>query len=272
MIFSLTKSRFQRVILCIFSSVFLLSGCLANKKTDFSPRERGTVSEHVLFGYPGTEGTILNREGYVLCHNNKKKVADWASYHLTSEYLIKRTDRTDDFRPDLDLPEGQRSELEDYRGSGYDRGHLVPARDMARSRKTMSESFLLSNMAPQIGHGFNRGIWRVLEEKVRNWTQEKRNVYVITGPVYEGDYATIGPDEVAVPPYFYKIVVSCCAEEGAPLDAIAFILPNKSNPDDMFPEFITTIDEIEKKTGLDFLHELNDRVEDKLEARKAEMW
>src|SRR3989344_27536 len=77
--------------------------------------KEGTETEHIIFGFPGSEGTILYRKGYVLAHNNKKKVADWVSYHLTDEYLIKKVERTDDFRPDPDLPEGQRAELEDYR-------------------------------------------------------------------------------------------------------------------------------------------------------------
>lgn len=211
---------------------------------------------------------MLYREGYVACHDNNKKVADWVSYHLTESHLVKNIDRTDDFRPDPDLPCGQRSELADYADSGYDRGHLAPAGDMTRSRRVMSESFLLSNMAPQVGVGFNRGIWKKLEEDVREWAREKKNLYVITGPIYESDCGTIGHSRVAVPTYFYKIVVSC----GNEIDAIAFILPNEKNPDGRLPEFITTIDEIERLTGLDFLSGLEDCIEGRIEAKKAEMW
>lgn len=233
---------------------------------------RADDSEHIFFGYPGHKSIILYRKGYVLGYNPEKKVADWVSYHFTDAYLVKKASRINDFRPDPDLPLGQRAELKDYNRSGYDRGHLVPAADMARNVQTMSESFLLSNMAPQVGRGFNRGIWKNLEERVRKWVRERKNIYVLTGPIYiDFKYKTIGPNEIAVPTHFYKIIVSC-TETGGNLDAIAFILPNKKNPNSMLPKFIISIDEIEKMTGLDFLHELDDQTENKIEAMKAVMW
>lgn len=205
-------------------------------------------------------------------------MADWASYHLTDEYLKGSVPRSDDFRPDPDLEKSKRSELIDYSGSGYDRGHLVPAADMARSAQTMSESFLLSNMAPQMGPGFNRGIWKGLEEKVRDWALERNNLYIMTGPLYldgEGNrirdssrLTTIGPNRVAVPTHFYKIIVSV-GSTPEDLDAIAFILPNRGNPSDFLPRFITSIDEIEGLTGLDFMHELEDTIESEAESKKG---
>lgn len=234
--------------------------------------KRTDDSEHILFGYPGQEKIILKRKGYVLGYNPDKKVADWVSYHFTDAYCVKNAPRINDFRPDPDLPIGQRAELKDYNRSGYDRGHLAPAADMARDKQTMSESFLLSNMAPQIGRGFNRGIWKKLEDKVRGWVRQRKNIYVIDGPIYDGSInKTIGSDKVAVPNRFYKIIVSC-TESGENLDVIAFILPNKKNPNSMLPKFITSIDEIEKETGLDFLHDLDDATENKLEATIAQMW
>lgn len=254
------KFRFLLIILIFL----ILAGC--------EPQQTATTNEHIIFGYPSTDGTILYRQGYVLCHDNDKKVADWISYHLTDKYLVKNVSRTDDFRADPDLPEGGRSELEDYRGSGYDRGHLAPAGDMTRNREVMSESFLLSNMAPQIGPSFNRGIWKTLESKVRKWAEERKNIYIITGPIYsDEDYEIIGPNKVAVPAHFYKIVVSG-TKAGEDLDAIAFILPNEKNPSSALPGFIASIDEVEGSTGLDFLNELDDTIEDELESLKAEMW
>ncbi len=228
--------------------------------------------EHVLYGYPCTSCVILNRKGYTLCYNNNRKVADWASYHLVDTYLADNVPRTDDFRADPDLPRGKRSELSDYKGSGYDRGHLVPAEDMRRDLQTESETFLLSNMSPQVGVGFNQGIWKELEAKVRNWAEQRKNIYVITGPIYDGkNIKTIGKDNVSVPTSFYKIIVSCDSA-GSNLDTIAFILPNAKNPAKLMPVFITSIDEVEKRTGLDFLRDLDGRIENKLEVKKAQMW
>ena len=234
--------------------------------------KRSDDNENILFGYPDHERIILYRKGYVLGYNSEKKVADWVSYHFTDAYLVKKAPRINDFRPDTDLPPGQRAELKDYNRSGYDRGHLAPAADMARNAQTMSESFLLSNMAPQVGRGFNRGIWKKLEERVRKWVRQRKNVYVLTGPIYvDSKHKTIGPNKIAIPTHFYKIIVSC-TETGGNLDSIAFILPNKKNSNSLLPKFIISIDEIEEKTGLDFLHDLDDETENKLEAMKAVMW
>ncbi|MFA5892583.1 MAG: DNA/RNA non-specific endonuclease [Candidatus Margulisiibacteriota bacterium] len=229
-------------------------------------------SEHILYGLPGTNGTILYRKGYALAHNNGKKVASWVSYHLTDAYLVHNVPRSNDFRPDPDLPKGQRSELKDYRKSGYDLGHLAPAEDMRRDEQTESETFLLSNMAPQVGLGFNRRIWKNLEAKVRTWAKKRHNIYIMTGPIYsDKNYPTIGPDKVAVPSHFYKIIVSC-THKGDNLDVIAFIMPNKDLGATPIKSYITTIDEVEKETGLNFLRGLPDPIEKKLEAKKAGMW
>ena len=241
------------------------------------------VSEHLIYGYPGTTGTILYRKGYVLSHDNAKKVASWVSYHLTDTYLVQNVPRSNDFRPDPDLPKGQRSETKDYKKSGYDLGHLAPAEDMRRDAQTESETFLLSNMSPQVGLGFNRRIWKNLETKVRNWAKKRQNIYVITGPIYShtkdfgvGIYAakkypTIGPNKVAVPSHFYKIVVAV-PPKGVTIDAIAFIMPNKDLGSTSIQSYITTIDEVERETGLNFLRGLPDPIERKLEADKAELW
>ena len=230
------------------------------------------TSEHILYGYPSTTGTILVRKGYVLNHDNNKKVALWVSYHLTDKYLAPKVPRSNDFRPDPDLPKGPRSELKDYKKSGYDLGHLAPAEDMRRDAQTESETFLLSNMSPQVGLGFNRRIWKNLEAKVRLWAKKRHNIYVMTGPIYANkNYQTIGPDKVAVPTSFYKIVVSCNTKGGS-LDAIAFIMPNKDLGATPIKNYISTIDEVEKETGLNFLSGLPELIEKKLEAKKATMW
>lgn len=267
--------RSHIVILFTFLlAVLLFSGCatITPSVITVSSQKKLTSSEHIIYGYPSTTGIILYRNGYVLDHDNAKKVASWVGYHLTDTYLVQNVKRTDDFRPDPDLPKGQRSELIDYDHSGYDRGHLAPAEDMRRDKQTESETFLLSNMAPQVGVGFNRGVWKDLESKVRSWAKQRKNIYVITGPIYENqNYKTIGPNKVAVSTSFYKIIVSC-TPSGENLDAIAFIIPNKPIPSDALAKYITTIDEVEKQTGLDFLCELNDQIENRLEAKRTELW
>ena len=250
-----------------------MAWCAAGQQTAAAATpSKQYANEHIIYGFPGTQGKILYRKGYVLDYNPATKDAVWASYHLTDTYLVANTPRSNDFRPDPDLPVGQRAELSDYRKSGYDRGHLVPAEDMRRGPQTESETFLLSNMTPQVGEGFNRGIWEKLESKVRLWAKQRKNIYVIDGPIFTGaNHKTIGANHVAVPDKFYKIVVSC-TEKGDNIDAIAFIFPNQKIAGTPLTAFITTIDEIENETGLDFLKDLDKQIQARVEAQKARMW
>jgi endonuclease G len=218
--------------------------------------------EHLKFGAPSLDPVLLCRLGYALSHDAYHKVPDWVAYHLTRDKIMGTYPRSNNFRPDPDLPQGERAELKDYRGSGYDRGHMAPAAAMKWDQQAMSESFLLSNMAPQIGIGFNRGIWRVLEKKVRDWTTQRGELYVVTGPIYVwNEIETIGPDQVSVLGYFYKVIF-----DPVRIEAIAFILPNQKLNSDDLPTFIVSVDQVEAETGLDFFSEIEDNVEDLVEA------
>lgn len=125
-------------------------------------------------------------------------------YQLTPELINGSQARTDDFRADPAVSTGSAS-LDDYKGSGYDRGHLCPAADMALNKTSMSESFFLSNMSPQVA-GFNRGKWSSVEDQVRKWTLEFDGLDVATGPIFKDNLGTIGTDKVTVPGYYYKVL------------------------------------------------------------------
>lgn len=146
--------------------------------------------------------------GYTICYREEYEQPEWAAYTLTAEKLVKNTSRDDNFRPDPKISTGSAS-LADYKGSGYDRGHLAPAADFAYSEEAMSDSFYLSNMSPQNG-SFNRGIWAKLEAAVRDWAGETLITYVVTGPVLEkpaSEYGFIGANEVSVPEFYYKALL-----------------------------------------------------------------
>jgi endonuclease G len=129
----------------------------------------------------------------------------------------------------------------------------------------MNECFYLSNMVPQVGKNMNQGIWSVLEDKVRQWAIKRNELYIITGPVYEGDEVeTIGPNDVAVPTHLYKIIF-----DPIKIEVIAFVMPNQAlNTEDM-PNYIVSIREIEDLTGLDFFPEIEKSVQDVVETKKA---
>ncbi len=225
--------------------------------------------EFLEYGLPSDRGALLCRSGYALAHDDEKKAPAWVAQRMTPERLVNRVKRTDRFTPDPDLPKGKRAELEDYRGSGYDRGHMAPAADMRWSPQAMAESFYLSNMAPQVGPGMNRGIWSEIESTIRQWVARRGELFIYTGPIFEsGSLAKIGPNRVAVPTHFYKIVF-----DPVRVETIAFVVPNAPHPDRKIEEFITSVRDIETRTGLNFLNRISPTVQALIEeAVAAGLW
>lgn len=226
--------------------------------------------EYTQYGVPSQKGDLLCRKGYALAHNPDKKVPDWVIEHLTKVRAEGTLSRTDNFRADPELAPGKRSELADYAGSGFDRGHMAPAGDRQWDAEAMSQSFLLSNRAPQVGIGFNRGIWAVLEGKVRTRAIRRGAVTIITGPIYSHDThpPTIGADQVAVPSYFYKINYG-----PVKVEAIAFIIPNQALPHYDLADYLVSVRVVEQQTGLNFLSRLRTPTEQRVEGRRAKgLW
>ncbi len=228
------------------------------------------ILENPLFAIPLCEGSVSGGErgdhfvrtysAFSLCYRESYEQSEWVAYRLTKEELAGPFSRTDSFRADTGIPTGAAAPS-DYRGSGYDRGHLAPAGDMTFSEKAMDESFLMSNMSPQ-DPGFNRGIWKTLEETVRLWADTFGEVFVVTGPVLEKDsYNVIGENRVAVPEYYYKVLLA--VKDGSVITA-AFILPNEKT-DEPLASFAVPADEAERRTGLDFFSLLPDDIEDEAE-------
>lgn len=256
----------RKIILIVWMN-FLLLLFLGSQGVSVSQLEG--CAEHIKYGAPSHNPVVLCRLGYILSHNSNNKVPEWVAYHLTKAKMLGNHPRTEDFRPDPDLEEGERAELKDYKKSGYDRGHMAPAGSMRWSERAMSESFLLSNIAPQVGIGFNRHIWKKLESNVRKWTRERAELYIVTGPIYEGtEIDHIGKNKIAIPTHFFKVIF-----DPIQVDAIAFILPNKKLKSVDLPKYIKSVDDVEAKTSLDFLPELEDSVEDLIEAKtQLDIW
>ncbi|MBQ19802.1 MAG: DNA/RNA endonuclease [Flavobacteriales bacterium] len=202
---------------------------------------------------------IIEHTGFRLVYSETHEQAKWIAYEFTKAETIKKADRTDDFRPDPKVLTGSATST-DYKGSGFDRGHLAPAGDLSWSADAMSCSFFYSNMSPQTP-SFNRGIWKKLEEQVRDWAKLYDTIYVVTGPVLEDSLPTIGENKVSIPKYYYKVILEYKSNV---TKAIGFILPNKKSS---FPlnKFIVSIDSVEQMTGIDFFHQLPDSIENKIE-------
>lgn len=201
--------------------------------------------------------------GFALCYREEYEMSEWVAYELTKDELVKVAGRSNNFHADPSISTGS-ALPSDYTKSGYDRGHLAPAGDMAWSLESMQDSFLMSNMSPQVP-SFNRGVWKYLEEQVRTWAAEFGAVYVVSGPVLEkpaSEYKSIGKNCVSVPEYFYKALLVQKADKS--IAAIGFILPN-SGYSGSFYDYAVCIDAVESRTGLDFFSALDDSVENPAE-------
>lgn len=202
---------------------------------------------------------IICHTGYCLSYDENYKLAKWVAYELTFAETQGTFARNDKFKPDPLIARNSAS-LADYKKSGYDRGHLAPAADMKWSAEAMDESFYLSNMSPQ-DKSFNRGIWKKLEEQVRDWAIKNKSVYITTGPILEKGLPTIGPNQIPIPKAFYKVVLDYSQSD---IKAIGFIIPNQGSSSPL-STFALSIDEVEKQTHLDFFTKLPDEIENRVE-------
>lgn len=200
----------------------------------------------------------LDYQFYSLCYSSDFKQAEWTFHLLTKKSIQGRQRRTDDFRPDSNAMPivGPKA----FKGSGFDRGHLVPAADMKLSRESMSETFYMTNVSPQ-HPSFNRGLWNALEHGFRKTVLKFGDAFVVTAPVLNPELRRI-KGGVAVPDFYYKIAYFPEANF-----MMAFLLPNKSLRGQNYTDYSVSVDLIEEITGIDFFADLPDWQEDSLEEK-----
>lgn len=208
---------------------------------------------------PKSPGEQINHHYYILSYSEENEQANWVYYELTSQMLNGNIKRSNRFHTDP-LVLTKSSTTSDYTKSGFDRGHLCPAADMSFDSIAMNESFYMSNISPQYP-GFNRGIWKSLEAKVRDWAKTKEQLVIVTGPIFSESDQRIGQNRVRVPAYFYKILF---AEDQNQM--IAFVLPNEASSHSL-DNFVSTVDSVEQITGIDFFSQLPDSNENQLESK-----
>ena len=145
---------------------------------------------------------------FAVLHSGKTKTPVYVAQRLNAAMLRQGQDlkRSDRFYPEARLPRAERAELSDYKGSGFSRGHMAPAGDMS-TPEGKAQSFSLANMVPQDSKQ-NGGPWARIEKDTRRYIERraKGDVFVFTGPIYEGKLATIGQNGVAVPTAVFKLV------------------------------------------------------------------
>jgi len=204
---------------------------------------------------------IRKRAGYTVAYDGRNRNPSLVMEILTAESIKGSANREDcQFKADEDIPKHTRADLIDYRGSGYDRGHMAPAADCKNDLKAMEDSFLLTNMCPQ-DPKFNRGYWSRLESHVRNLTKEYSIVKVFTGPLYlpqeakDGQrfisYKLIGKNDVAVPTHFFKVL--SMQKENGEFGSAAYILPNQAiESTTPLDQFKVTLEKVERVSGIIF--------------------
>ncbi|MBN2893318.1 MAG: DNA/RNA non-specific endonuclease [Bacteroidales bacterium] len=199
----------------------------------------------------GVDYETFDHTYYSYAYCPKYKDSYWVSYILTKKMVKTVTADRDDEQFVRDPQQGEDYAItSDYTNSDYDRGHMCPAGDMNFNQTAMTETFYLTNISPQ-KPGLNRGIWKELEEQVRDWAVKNDSLYIVAGAIFSQNPKKIGENNVAVPSKFYKVVADISAKDG--YKAIAFVFDNKDYPDDAeFMDYAITVNELEEMTGIDF--------------------
>lgn len=229
---------------------------------------------------PGDE--LVKHAGLTLAYADKFEQARWVAHMIIPDVIKGTVFRTNDFRVDEKVKSGSAVEADyflkkmkadssfEYDGFGYDRGHLAPSADFRWSRIALSESYYYSNMSPQLAD-FNRGAWGDLEDAIRGYMygHPTTELYVVTGPILKPGLPVIerGVNKVSIPEQYFKVVMDLNNKK-----AIAFLMPNKAITQPL-KSFATSINEIEKLTGLDFFNKLPAVLQEQLESQQdATAW
>jgi len=211
-----------------------------------------------------TDGRIVRHGAFVTSYNTETLIPDWVAYELTAEETGGEKKREGiEFRKDPDLKGVTQAMREDYSGSGWTKGHMMPAADAAFSNSTMAETFYFTNICPQ-NETLNAGDWQYLEKRVRQWANRYGSVWVVTGPIVgENRYGTIGERDVVVPDAFYKALL--VRKKNGSYSAIAFVMDNDEERY-YLKDCLMSVNDLEALTGFDFFPGLDDTVEEKVEA------
>ena len=256
---------------------------------DDAPSDEGEETgpeRHLRLGKPQAVHEYLH-EGYAGAVDARLKIPVWVQYVLTAEQIegsATRQGRT--FSPDPAVPVRVQATDADYYWTltGLAKGHMAPADDFKYSQTRLDQTFWYSNACPQIHPAFNSSTWRTLEQATHDWVELRGDLTIIAGPIFtvtapeEPDpapgaikgtvsYQVMGNSRVAVPTAFYKIIAD--ATEPLSPEVLAFIMPHEDVTGRPYSDFLCSVEDVERATGLDFLSELDDTVEEVVEGQAA---
>lgn len=208
-------------------------------------------------------GEIVVHDHFSLSYNEPYEQAEWVAYMLKKSHLTYDDRKRPYFIEDPKV-KTKSADWRNYKGSGYDRGHLCPAGDRRFSEYAYNETFYTSNISPQ-DRDFNAGIWNRLEMQVRQWAKRYGDLFVVTGGILENGLEEIGEEDVDVPKYYYKIIAKGNKDN---LKVLGFLMPNRESSESL-QNFIVPVDKIERETGLDFFPKLPNNEESELEEKSS---
>lgn len=233
------------------------------------PLNTGTAS-HIIFGQPQASVPVMVLEniGYVSAYDPETRTPRWVSYRLFANGQFESGERPDSFSPDerVENPVVH----EDYTNTGYDRGHMAPNAPVAKryGQEAQEETFLTTNIIPQLP-GLNQRGWQALEAVISDdWAENFQEVWVITGPIFEGACWEFKTD-VRIPSHCYMVIVDI-DENDQSVHALGVIMEQRRVNVEPLEKFVVTVDEIEARTGIDFLRDLPDNVEASVESATAD--
>ena len=264
MIFKKFSARSARAVVASALGAALLTACLGNSAststptTPPSPQAAQAAASNSFkqcrqffagglppLVAPQPQLRDLCYDAFAILHNGNTRTPMFVAQRM-NQALVEDADekRTNKFYADARLPRAERAELSDYKGSGYSRGHMAPAADMPTAT-AMAQSFSLANMVPQ-SIKQNSGPWAHIEKDTRRYaSRAKGDVFIITGPVYEGTFHTVGGNKVAVPTHLYKLVYDATTNR-------AWAHWQANRDDERISKPITYA-ELVKRTGIEFL-------------------
>ncbi|NET59526.1 MAG: DNA/RNA non-specific endonuclease [Symploca sp. SIO2E6] len=235
-----------------------------------------TTQSHLALGNPSNAGQdpnnyLMEKSQYALSYNRGRGTPNWVAWQLNSKWL-GNAERQDDFRSDESLPaDWYQVTPTDYTRSGYDRGHMTPSADRTANVQDNSATFLMTNIVPQTPNN-NRGAWKDLEEYCRDLVDEGKELYIVAG-VY-GKRDQIGKNKQVIPPtYTWKVIVVLDKPgqgvRGVSTDTrvIAVDVPNRKNTSSSWEKYRVSVDQLETKTGYDFLSQVPKSIQKEIESR-----
>ncbi len=226
---------------------------------------------YIYGGLPRTAQplTMLKNKGYIVGYSETRQDPAWVAYRLFKVDHPPVIPRPSGFH--VDKRTKARVSSGDYTNAGYDRGHMAPNHGIATryGAEAQTETFLMSNVCPQRSN-LNKRVWERLESLLADdYANRFEELWVIVGPIFDASIERL-PSGVEVPDAFFMVLLDV---DGGKPRMLAFIVPQDVAGDEPLEKFLTSVDEVERQTGLDLFSDLEDELEERLEsARTSHLW